>query len=88
MITVLLVAPSGLLMGAMIPSAIRSLAKVNSELVPWGWGINGAASVVGTVLATVIAIYGGFTLTFLIGAASYLGAGILGHTIASPEADA
>jgi spermidine synthase len=87
-ITVLLVAPSGLLMGAMIPSAIRSLAKVNSELVPWGWGINGAASVVGTVLATVIAIYGGFTVTFLIGAASYLGAGLLGHTIATPETDA
>lgn len=87
-VTVVLVAPSGLLMGAMIPSAIRSLAKVNSELVPWGWGINGATSVVGTVLATVIAIYGGFTLTFLIGAASYLAAGLLGHTIARPDAEA
>ena len=80
-LTVVLVAPSGLLMGAMIPSAIRSLAESGGELVPWGWGINGATSVVGTVLATVIAIYWGFTVTFLIGAASYLGAGILGNTI-------
>lgn len=80
-ITVLLVAPSGVLMGAMIPSAIRSLTQSNGALVPWGWGINGATSVVGTVLATVIAIYCGFTVTFLVGAASYLGAGILGHMI-------
>jgi spermidine synthase len=80
-ITVLLVAPSGVLMGAMIPSAIRSLSESNGELVPWGWGINGATSVVGTVLATVIAIYWGFTATFLVGAASYLGAGILGQAI-------
>jgi spermidine synthase len=80
-LTVVLVAPSGVLMGAMIPSAIRSLAESGGELVPWGWGINGATSVVGTVLATVIAIYWGFTVTFLVGAASYLAAGILGHTI-------
>jgi len=52
---------------ARVPSAIRSLAESGGELVPWGWGINGATSVVGTVLATVIAIYWGFT--------------VLGHTI-------
>jgi hypothetical protein len=81
LITILLVAPSGVLMGAMIPSMIRALADSNAELVPWGWGINGATSVVGTVLATVIAIYFGFTTTFLVGAAFYLGAGILGYVI-------
>jgi hypothetical protein len=80
-LTVLLVAPSGILMGAMIPSVIRRLASSNAELVPWGWGINGATSVVGTVLATVIAIYFGFTITFVVGAASYLAAGLLGNVI-------
>jgi hypothetical protein len=80
-LTAVLVAPSGILMGVMIPSVIRALADSNAELVPWGWGINGATSVVGTVLATVIAIYFGFTITFLVGAASYLGAGILGYFI-------
>lgn len=78
-LTALLVAPSGVLMGAMIPSVIRRLADANAELVPWGWGINGATSVVGTVLATVIAIYCGFTVTFLVGAAMYLAAGLLGY---------
>jgi len=84
-LTVLLVAPSGVLMGAMIPSVIRRLAITNPDIIPWGWGINGATSVVGTVLATVIAIYFGFTATFVVGAAMYLAAGVLGHLIARTE---
>jgi len=77
-VSAVLVAPSGVLMGAMIPCMIRALAERSAALVPWGWGINGAMSVVGTVVATVIAIYCGFTITFLVGAAFYLGAGVLG----------
>lgn len=83
-VTIVLVAPSGVLMGAMIPSMIRAIASSNAEVVPWGWGINGATSVVGSVLATVIAIYGGFTITFLVGAAVYLSAGLLGSLIDVP----
>ena len=71
-------APSGVLMGAMIPAMVRVLADTGSPLIPWGWGVNGATSVIGTVIATVIAIYGGFTATFLVGAVAYLGAGLLG----------
>jgi len=37
-VTVLLVAPSGVVMGVMIPAIVRILAAVNSPLVPWGWG--------------------------------------------------
>ena len=80
-VTVILVAPSGMLMGAMIPSAIRALGESNAALIPWGWGINGATSVVGTVIATVIAIYCGFTVTFVVGALVYAGAGVLGYFV-------
>lgn len=82
-LTVVLVAPSGVVMGAMIPSIVRILAAVDSPLVPWGWGVNGATSVIGTVVATVIAIYGGFTTTFMVGAIAYLVAGLLGARIAA-----
>jgi hypothetical protein len=82
-LTVLLVAPSGVVMGVMVPSIVRMLAAVNSPLVPWGWGVNGATSVIGTVIATVIAIYGGFTATFVVGAITYLAAGLLGARIAA-----
>jgi len=47
-----------------------------------GLGVNGATSVIGTVIATVIAIYGGFTATFVVGAVGYLAAGVLGAAIA------
>jgi len=72
-ITGALVTPCGLLMGVMIPSAIRVLGK--SPLVPWGWGVNGALSVIGTSIATIIAMYVGFTATFLVGALAYAAAG-------------
>lgn len=81
-ITVVLVAPSGIAMGLMIPSVVRVLGAAGSPLVPWGWGVNGATSVIGTVIATVIAIYGGFTATLLVGAAGYLAAGVLGWRVA------
>ncbi|MDB4953403.1 MAG: putative Spermidine synthase-like protein, partial [Myxococcales bacterium] len=77
-ITGILVTPCGLLMGAMIPSAVRVLGAAKSPLVPWGWGINGAMSVIGTSIATIIAIYGGFTMTFIVGAVIYAGSGALG----------
>jgi hypothetical protein len=81
-ITTVLVTPCGLLMGAMIPSAVRVLGVVKSPLVPWGWGVNGAMSVIGTSIATIIAIYGGFTTTFLVGAVLYAGSGLLGAIVA------
>ena len=82
-ITGVLVAPCGLLMGAMVPSLVRALGAAKSPLVPWGWGINGATSVIGTGLATTIAIFAGFTVTFLVGAAGYAIAGVLGGAAAA-----
>jgi spermidine synthase len=81
-ITAILVAPCGLLMGVMVPSIVRVLGAANSPLVPWGWGVNGATSVIGTSVATIIAMYGGFTATFLLGAAFYAIAGLLGTGVA------
>jgi hypothetical protein len=80
-ITGLLAMPCGLLMGAMIPSIVRVLGAANSALVPWGWGVNGATSVIGTSIATIVAMYVGFTATFLVGAVTYAGAGLLGSRI-------
>ena len=82
-ITALLVAPCGLLMGVMIPSAVRVLGAKDSSLVPWGWGVNGAMSVIGTSIATLIAMYGGFTATFIVGAIMYAIAGGLGAIVAN-----
>lgn len=77
----LLIAPAGLLMGTMIPNAVRVLAGRGSKLIPWGWGVNGATSVLGTVVSTIVAIYGGFSTTFLVGGLIYLTAGLCGLTV-------
>lgn len=81
-LTIALVSPSGIAMGMMVPSMVRLLSEADSPLVPWGWGVNGATSVIGTVIATVLAIYAGFSMTFLVGALGYLGAGVLGDRVA------
>ena len=61
---------------------LRAVLAAARPLVPWGWAINGATSVMGTVAATIIAIYGGFTTTFFAGAFTYAAAGALGVVVA------
>jgi len=60
--------PSGTLMG----SLIRTTSEDNA--VEWAWAMNAAASVLGSVLAMVIAIQFGLTVTLACGAAAYLAA--------------
>jgi hypothetical protein len=57
-VAAVLLAPLALLMGAPFPLALREL---EAPLVPWAWGINGCASVVSPVLATLLAVDFGFT---------------------------
>ena len=71
-ITVALIAPSGLLMGMPMPTGIRLLSRERPEIIPWAWGLNGAASVMGSVLALAIAILTGFNQSLALGAAFYL----------------
>jgi hypothetical protein len=66
--------PLGLLLGMPLPGGMRLLAAGRADLVPWGWGINGAFSVVGATLAVFIAMNWGFSATLLIGALIYAGA--------------
>jgi len=63
--------PTGCLLGLPLPGGMRLLAARRPDLVPWGWGINGAFSVVGATLAVFIAMNWGFSVTLLIGALVY-----------------
>ncbi|MEK6680890.1 MAG: hypothetical protein AABY79_02880 [Nitrospirota bacterium] len=78
LITVILLLPLGFLLGIPFPSGIRALKQENKEsLIPWMWGINGAASVLGSALAVAIAIKIGFTAAGLTGAGCYLLIGLI-----------
>jgi hypothetical protein len=78
--TVLLV-PLGFVMGMPFPTGLRALAaaatnefsnKNSDNAVEWAWAMNAAASVLGSVLAMVIAIQFGLTIMLACGAAAYL----------------
>lgn len=83
-LTVLLLAPLGLLMGMPMPLGLR-LLHADANLVPWSWGINNATSVLGAIVAVILAMNFGFTITLLCGEAIYALALLLIFTLATPE---
>ena len=75
--------PLGFLMGMPFPTGLRALAAspareftvgqaAADNAVEWAWAMNAAASVLGSVLAMVIAIQFGLTVTLACGAVAYL----------------
>ena len=70
-ITVVMLSPMGFLMGIPFPIGLQAVGRKMPQLIPWVWGINGATSVVASVLATLFAISWGFSFVFLIGALCY-----------------
>jgi hypothetical protein len=79
----LLLVPLGFVMGMPFPTGLRALgarsgldahsgATSADNAVEWAWAMNAAASVLGSVLAMVIAIQFGLTVTLACGVAAYL----------------
>jgi hypothetical protein len=66
-----LLAPMGLLMGMIFPMGMRLAAASRAELAPWLWGVNGATSVLASVLAVVIAMAVGISASFWAGVGCY-----------------
>jgi hypothetical protein len=75
LITSLVLAPAGLLMGFPFPIGIRQITAIDSSTgspwIGWSWAINGAASVIAAVMASLLALSFGFRLVFWTGAAAY-----------------
>lgn len=79
-----LLIPLGFSLGFPFPLGIRLVKEKQIEgHVPWLWGINGTASVLGSVTAVVVAITLGLSQALLIGAACYLAASLT--CMLSPE---
>lgn len=83
--------PVGFLMGMPFPLALRLLDRTGpqwAQLIPWVWGINGATSVLGSVLAISIAINLGFRATLLAGLTVYAAALLTSRHLAGGTAEA
>jgi spermidine synthase len=75
LISAVILAPLGFLMGMPFPSGLRMV-----ETVEWAWALNAAASVLGSVMAMVIAIHFGLTVTLVCAAVAYLLAAMCSRT--------
>jgi hypothetical protein len=94
LVSALLLAPLGFAMGMPFPTGLKALASFpapefppaeNNQLadnaVEWAWAMNAASSVLGSVLAMVIAIQYGLSVTLACGAAAYFVALLLTGTL-------
>ena len=88
LISGLILIPLGLAMGMPFPTGLRALSNADSlageatgNAVEWAWAMNAASSVLGSVLAMVIAIYWGLNFTLACGAVAYLVAMGLSRTL-------
>jgi hypothetical protein len=74
-IAFLVMAPLGLALGVFMPMGVRTVAQLSEhdrEYVAWGWALNGFASVVGSILATIIAMTYGFSVVLVVAFCVYL----------------
>jgi spermidine synthase len=97
-ISAALLVPLGFAMGMPFPTGLRALASISAEsrewqtnhggenTVEWAWAMNAASSVLGSVLAIVIAIEFGLNITLACGAGAYLVALMLTRTLQLQQA--
>jgi hypothetical protein len=71
LISVALIAPLAFCMGMPFPLGLGRLADHAPDLMPWAWAINGCASVISAVLATLLAIHLGFSTVIAVALALY-----------------
>lgn len=74
-ITIALLLPLGILLGMPFPLAVASLhARGAGSALGWAWAANGCASVIGPLLAVMVAMDFGFDAVLAIAAAGYIAA--------------
>lgn len=66
-----LIFPLAFVMGTFFPHGIQLVDAAAPQLTPWAWGANSATSVVGSILALILAIHFGFGTVAMVAAATY-----------------
>lgn len=63
--------PLGFMMGTFFPTGVRALTRGFKGAIPWAWAVNASLSVVGSVLAVLIALSYGFRMVLCLAAIAY-----------------
>jgi SAM-dependent methyltransferase len=69
----------GLPLGTAFPRVLGAAGTHEPSLLAWAWGVNGAASVIGSILAAGLALETGFTGLAWVAIACYVAATLLGE---------
>ncbi|MFQ5815822.1 MAG: hypothetical protein ACE5G7_04935, partial [Candidatus Hydrothermarchaeaceae archaeon] len=72
LISIVSIAPLGFVMGMPFPLGIRLADRVDPELIPWAWAVNGCSSVLSSILAVMIALSLGFSTVLGLASGIYL----------------
>jgi len=72
LISLLLIAPLGFVLGMPFPKGLQAVAEAAAELVPWAWGVNGFFTVIGSVAAVILGMAFGFRFVLGVAAVCYL----------------
>jgi len=64
-------------LGWPFPIGLRETSSRYPSLVPWAWGINGCASVIGAVLGKMIGMSIGLRMTMVVAALLYVSAALV-----------
>jgi MFS family permease len=75
MVAFVVLAPLGVTLGMFMPLGLGAVAELTDhreEYVAWGWAVNGFASVIGSVLTTIIAMVFGFNVVLALSVVVYL----------------
>ena len=69
---IVLLVPTGLMLGMPFPSGVRLVEEQCPHLVPWGWAINAFFSVFGSIFCIVLSMSIGFSNVFYVAACVYV----------------
>lgn len=75
-VSILLTTPLGFFMGMPFPLGLNRANELDPVLIPWAWGVNGFASVISVMLATLIAIHWGFNVLIVTAVMLYIAAAL------------
>jgi hypothetical protein len=67
----ILIFPAGYFLGQPFPLGMKWASSQMPGIVPWLWAANGATSVIGSALATIVGLALGFRMVSLVGMACY-----------------
>lgn len=75
----LILSPTAFFMGVALPAGLRLANDRFANNIPWLWALNGASSVLGSIIAMAVSMIFGYNIALLLGSLSYLLALLLGR---------